>query len=108
MRKLFWSFAVLGCLAAPAQATTVDVDIIKGALHTDNKSAEQVLAVKNNGEPINTLAVECGFFAGRRLLGMGASVSSNVAAGQTANMTIYAYAAGEVDRTDCAVTQIKR
>jgi hypothetical protein len=108
MRKLFWSFAVLGCLAVPARATTDDVDIVKGALRTVNKSAEQVLAVKNNGEPINTLAIECAFLGGKRFLGMGASLSSNVAAGQTVNMTVYAYPTGEVDNTDCRVTQIKR
>jgi hypothetical protein len=108
MKKLSWSLAVLGCLAVPAQAATVDVDIIKGALHGDNRTAEQALEVKNNGEPINTLAVQCGFFAGKRLLAMGAGLSSNVAAGQTAHMTIYAYPGGQVDNTECRVSQIKR
>ena len=106
MNKASLAFAAFGFLMQTAHAA--EVDITYGQLKLEGSFAIQVIATKNNGAPIKTLFVECGFFQGARLVASGGKYAENIAQNQTAYLEVVATDAGQADRTDCRISSIER
>jgi len=102
------ALTIFCCLTRNAYAA--EVDIAHGQLKhaAGTVWSTQVIAAKNNGQPIKTLTIECGFFQGDRLLAAGRENADNVAAGQTVYIEIIGVDAASADRTDCRVSDIQR
>ena len=74
------SMLFLMSLMLTRSAIAAEIDITEGRLTHTGSYANRVVAAKNNGGPIATLKIECGFFRGTALLAAGMGFAQNIEA----------------------------
>jgi hypothetical protein len=91
------ALSVIGTLARAGE-----VDLMKGQITHDGSYSTQIIAATNKtGMDVDTLWVECGFFRGPALLGVGKGYAENVKPGQTVYIEVSSNHADNADRSDC-------
>ncbi len=83
---------VPGCLA------------LETARFNPGQQPEQVVAVHDRcASGYDFVGVECGFFAGEALVAAGVGAAANLAAGQTAYISVFARNAADATRATCRI-----
>jgi hypothetical protein len=96
-------------LYAVAIIAVADIDLKKGQLtHAGPYGTQSVIAKNNTGQPLGAVSLTCGFFRGDLLLSVGQGIALNVAIDETVYVDVISSEAGNADRAECRVAQIKR
>jgi hypothetical protein len=75
-----------------------------GRLSTNPDSARQVLAIENKtSRSFSAVGIECGFYAGNRLVGNGYTAVDDLAPGSLAHSSVLAVHANDADNVKCRI-----
>jgi len=94
-------------VVAAQVAFAADLEMSYGQLSSGEGIAIQVIGIKNNGAPIKSVEIECGFFQGTHLLAATNKYADNIASGQTAYVEVRAYNANGANRAECRIVEVR-
>jgi hypothetical protein len=114
MKKLLVATAVALATVTAAQAGNliyrsegVELEMVNGAFHSDDRRAEQLLTIKNRSKVgIRYVEIECGFFHGDLLIGRDHEMVTDLQPGQDGYAEASAYVLS-ADRTDCRFSSVR-
>jgi hypothetical protein len=107
-KSIYWSvwafvFGLVGI--AIAQETNLILNL--GRLTTNSMAASQVISVENRtSKAIDRVRIECGFYAGTRLVGSGGASIRNLQPGAIGHDEAVALHASDADNAKCRIESV--
>lgn len=102
-RTIFAALLIAG-FGGSVVAQSSGLVLTVGRLHTSSGGASQVLAIENRtSRSFSRICVECGFYAGKDLVGNGGATFGDVKPGSIAHNNAVALGAGDADNVKCRI-----
>ena len=91
-------------MATGSNAAESDLVLTLGRLSTNPVGAEQVISVENRtSSKLSRIYVECGFYAGNKLVGSGGASIHELRAGAIGHDEVVALHASDADSVKCRI-----
>ena len=107
-KRTYWpvlGYVFISAGVATAQDTNLVLNL--GRLTTNSMAATQVISVENRtSRTIARVHVECGFYAGTRLVGSGGATINNLQPGSIGHDEAVALNASDADNAKCRIESV--